>query len=488
MLLLIFVVEFILYRNVLGTYFSGDDFFHFQVSQTDGTLLGFLKLFGFYSFSERAIAFYRPIFREILYHISYSIFGLNSSPLRILQFLIHFLNTYLAYVLIKNIFKDRKVALFSSFFFGITTANVAAFYYLAGGIQAMGATMFILLSIIFFHKYLEKKNTKLKIASFATFLLGLASHELGVVGLPLITGLIYLKEKNFEGFLKRTIKEIYIPIIFTVIYLYFDLRVIGFSKDEIQYRPILGIKNVINSLGWYLGWALGLPEMLIDFVSPGFKLNPNLMKYFGNYFKVIFPSFFVSFGILFFGAISLLKNKDLLRNSKFWFFVFWFPLAIAPVIFLPLHKSTYYLVVSLPAFWAVVGYIAFKIKEKSKILFWMLTISLITLSTFSINLGEKTYWAVSRGRIAKKLINEIKSKYPVLPKGAVVYFVNDPSYPFISGEWGGTSKQAYYALSNDDALQLLYKDKTLKVYFEDVNGKPQKVSKDELFVLTAEIQ
>ena len=70
--------------------------------------------------------------------------------------------------------------------------------------------------------------------------------------------------------------------------------------------------------------------------------------------------------------------------------------------------------------------------------------------------------------IAEKLINDITGKYPELPRGSVVYIKNDPNYPDISGDWGGTSTQANYILNGSDALQLVYGDMDLKVYYEDL--------------------
>lgn len=81
----------------------------------------------------------------------------------------------------------------------------------------------------------------------------------------------------------------------------------------------------------------------------------------------------------------------------------------------------------------------------------------------------------------------MKSTYPTLPKGAIVYFKNDPQYPFLTQEWGGTSKQASLILNGADALQLLYNDPTLKVYYEDLSSIPYDTP-DKLFTVVARIQ
>lgn len=481
--LIIYLIVTILYYPVLTTYFSQDDFFHFKVSQTDGTLTGFLNLFGFHSFEERGIAFYRPIFRETLYNTFYSLFGLNHIPFRILQFLIHFINIFLVYILILKIFQKKYLSFFVAFFFGISPSNMATLYYLAGGIQALGATMFILLTLIVFIRYLETNNIKYAVFSFVTFLLSLGSHELAAILPFLLIGLIILYRPKKEW----NIIKLWPYFLITSIYLYLDITKIGFSSGELQYQIIFNPKIFLNSLAWYSGWALGLPEMLIDFVMPGFKLNPTLMRYWGNYYTVIFSSFAAVLAILTLSIRYFFINKSFIfQNKKFLFFLLWFPLGLIPVIFLPSHKSTYYLTPVLPAFWAMIAYLIFN-THMIRILIVTFCLAAFTISATSINLVHSTYWAAQRGKVAEKLIREVASKYPELPKGSVIYFTNDPTYPYVAKEWGGSSKQASVILSGSDALQLIYKDPTLKVFYEDLGELPEEIPQDRIFTVVAKI-
>lgn len=458
-LLFIFIFVFALYHPILSIYFSHDDFFNFKVSQTDGTLEGFLNLFGFHPFEERGIAFYRPIFREGLFNSFYSLFGLSYLPFRVLALVIHFINILLVYILMQRLFRRQGVSLFVAFFFGITAGNVGSLYYLTGGIQSLGATMFMLLTLLLFPR---------KIA-FLTFLLGVASHELAVVTPLLLFGLLFTRQQIIKEFKKVA------PYFITVaIFLYLDFTLIGFSSNEKQYQVTFSPKAVFNSLGWYSAWAYGVPEMFVDFVGPKFALNPNLMKFWGDYSSGIFFFGTVAFTIL--AMCVILAFRSTIGDGRFWFLVLWFPIALSPVLLLPLHKQTYYLTPALPAFWGVVGIVVFsaykrfekKKKGLVKVFAGAFLVSLIMLSVASATLAELTYPAARRGKIGKKLISDIRAKYPELPKGATVYFQNDPNYPKISGDWGSSSKQAAFVLNGSDALQLLYKDPTLKVVYEDL--------------------
>ncbi len=478
-LLFIFIVVVLLYYPVLSTYFSQDDFFHFKVSLTDGSIGQFINLFGFHPFSERGIAFYRPIFREVIFNVFCSLFGLNAYPFRITQFLILFLNSILAYYLIQKIFSNKFLSFFVAFFYATCSAQVSPLYYLAGGIQVLGATTFLLLTLIFV--------LRSSILSLVTFFLALGSHELASIIPFLISALLFI-QYPFKKFVRK-IWVVCSYFFLLLIYLSLEITRIGLSPGEKQYQAIFNIKTALNSYMWYTGWALGLPEMLIDFVYPGFKLNPSLMRYWGNYYVVIFSTFLISLLLLSTGSIYLMiKKNKLFFDKKFLFFVFWFAFSLIPVILLPLHKSTQYLETGLVAFWTIIGLIILNIYKFKylRIFCIVLVISLLTLSTTSAILQRTTYWAAQRGRYAEQLIKQVTTAYPKLPKGSIIYFENDPNYPFVAKDWGGTSKQANLVLNGSDALQLLYKDPTLKVFYEDLLFS-QELKGKNIYPLTAKI-
>lgn len=489
--MLIFAIVLLLYYPILTTYFSQDHFLHFKVSLTDGSLKQFFDLFRFHSFEERGLAYYRPLFRDVLFHILYNSFGLNHIPYRVLYFVIHFINIYLVYIFIQKLFQKKQISFFVSFFFGISSANIGILYW---GIEILGATMFIISTLILFIKFLETHKNRFLIFSFLTFLLALGSHEFGAVIPIFLVGLIlvYLPSKSIPINIFRLL-----PFFLIVIpYVFLDITQTGYSSKDLQYSPVLNLKTTLNTLSWYAGWSLGLPEMLVDFVLPGLKLNPNLMRYWGNYFLIIFPTFAISLFFLFISFIYLLLVKrSLFYTKKFLFLLFLFPLSLLPVLFFPLHKFTYYLSASLPAFWGCLGFIIFNaywyIKKKFPRLalgaLMIFTLSIFLLNTTSILLGHSTYWAAQRGKIAEKIVKQVTSKYPTLPKGSVIYITNDPTYPYIAKDWGGSSKQASIILSGSDALQLVYKDPNMRVYYEDINGLPKNTPMQNIYTVIAKI-
>ncbi len=472
-IVVIWMAVLLAYFPTFSVYFSGDDFFMFKVSLTNGSLGEFIKLLGIYPFEERGLAFYRPLFREILHNTYFNFFGLNHIPFRILLMGVHFINISLVYFLIQNIFKKRFVSFFVALFFGISSANVATLYYIPGGIESSGAVMFALLTIIFYKKYLEMRRLKVYLASLGTFLLALSSHEI-ILATPLI--LLALSSK-------KTLIKLLPFFLLAAVLLYIDIAKIGFSPEEVQYKFIFNPKIIGQSFIWYLSWGFGIPEMLQDFVLPGLNLNPNLMRYWGDFYKIIFPTFFVSSALLIISTFYLLlKKSSVFLNKKFLFLLFWLMTGLLPIIFLPSHKSSHYLIFVLPALWGIIFYITGSLPKALLAIF--ITSSLF-LNITSIKLGEKTHWAATRGKTAQKLISELKSAYPSFPKGSAIYFTNDPAYPYLTKEWGGTSKQASFILNGADALQLLYKDPTLQVFYEDLGGVAKDFPQDKIYSIMA---
>ena len=466
-LVFIFGLVLALYYPVLNTYFISDDFFHFKVSLTNGDFMSFVRFFGVFPFAEKGYAFYRPLFREALYSLSYTFWGLNQVPLRIFSILLHFVNIVLVYNLIEKIIGNRKVAFFSSLMFAVSTANVGILYYLAGGIQAQGATMFVLLTLLLFSKH--------KILAFVTFLLSLMSHEIAVVTPAIICGLMFLN-KSFK------IKYVLPYFLAAFVFLFVEFKIIGFSTTEVQYALNFDPRKIANTLMWYGLWSYGLPETVLDYIGPGFHINPNLMRFYGNYYKFIIPSFAISLVAL----VAAIRPWAFKFDRKIMFLAFWFVVGISTVLLLPMHKSTYYLSLSLPAFWALVFYLIFRNKKILVLPILVFLISLAIFTFFTVRVGSVTYWAAERGIVSKKLITELRNKYPNLPKGAVLYIKNDTTYPFISKDWGGTSKQASLVLSGSDAIELLYNDPTIQVYYEDLHGASGE-QKQKIFEFEARI-
>ena len=92
-----------------------------------------------------------------------------------------------------------------------------------------------------------------------------------------------------------------------------------------------------------------MPEILTDFIGPGFKFNPELFIKFGREMLVYFVGVF-SFIVLFIFGLLKLHKKEI---KIVFFFLLWFAIGLIPVIFWPEHKYVYYLTMPLLGLTAV---------------------------------------------------------------------------------------------------------------------------------------
>jgi len=227
-----------------------------------------------------------------------------------------------------------------------------------------------------------------------------------------------------------------------------------------------------------------LPEMLVDFVTLKFQVNPNLFKWYEDYVKIVFSFLALIFAIILY-LIILFKDK-LIKQKSLYLFLSCYLISLVPFLFFPQHKFVYYLTFPVIWFSMFLGmFLSFvwRRKGKTKFLVAVFLFSYIFISFKTVEINKITYWAAKRARAAQFLISDITSKYPKVERSTIFYFRKDPNYPQISQEWGSSSKQAFYILSGSDALQLSYRDTTIKVMYEDIDALPK--GQDKVIVYTA---
>ncbi len=459
--LLIFVAPLILFYKAFFNFFAADDFFVLKIS-TANSPKEFLQ---FFSLKETyGDPFFRPLTNKIYPYLVKSIFNLNPLPFHFSTFALFIANAFLVFKIIDFLTKNEKIAIFSSFLFSINASNFLSLYWITLFEQVCMTTFFFLTIYL----YLKKSNYAL-----VTFCLALLSRE-GAISIPFVLLII--------SPLFPTKKRKSLLPFFVILFFYLLLRIgLGYMPTEKNYILSFSPKNIFNNFFWYILWSFGLPEMLLDFIGPGLKINPNFVNWYlihGLIFLfsmlILIPWFLINF-------IQVFKLSSK-QKRPVAFFIFWFVLTIGPALFFSWHKFTYYLTVPLLGF---VGLIAIFLIKTPKLIRLIIVSTILILSFSSINLNEKTHWVIKRAKIAHSLIKTVKEKYPSLPKGASLYLINDPHYPFISKEWGSSSTQAHHALSGESAFQVFYNDYSLKVYFEDLNLPPPNTS--NLHILEAVI-
>ena len=416
--------------------------------------------FGFFSFKNPyGYAFYRPLTTQVFYFISRSLFGLQSFFFHLIAFVFFLANLILVFKIIEKLAKDSRLGFLAAFLYAINASNLGSLAYL-GAFQEVGMAFFFFLT---FWLYLKEKRL-----AFLTFIFALLSRENAIV-LPLI--LIFYEFLLGKKKWRRTVP------FWLILAIYAILRLGSGLPNVSIYQPVFDPRKIINGYFWYFVWGLGLPEMLVDFFGPGLKIDPRFILWYRREAQITFGASLLFFILL---AIGILKSvkKD---KSKEAFFIFWFLVGLLPVVFWPWHKFSYYLTVPLLG---LVSFFILLLKNLPKAFFYFGVLALVVISLVTIKLSWKTYWVVNRAKISQNLVSDLKNKYSQLPKGASLYFQNDPDYPKIFG-FGNSSTQAYYALSGENGPQVIYNDFDLQVYYEDLEKPPEG---EEVFSLVAKIK
>lgn len=455
----------LLFSDSLTSYFSQDDFYHLR--QVMNGSLSELPKFFIPNFSPEQ-TFYRPLSREVYNFVMLRAVGLSAIDFHLMVALLIFVNGGLAAKLFGQLTQKRLVIVFFLLVYLSSSVHNVELYYLSS-IQTLLATFFGLLSLLMFMNY---QNTGLKGALYLSslcYLLGLLSHE-SAIGFIVLIGVIYLQKRakdrsNLVELLRVLGGFIVAMLLRGAIF----LVSFGLPKQEV-YQPSLRIMDIVNSLVWLTLWCFNLPEMLSDFVTLTLKVNPNLWRFYGDFVKVMVVALIILVADM--GVLAWLYKAELIKSKLFRFSLVGFLVTVLPFVFFPHHKFVYYLSAPLIFFCGMVVVVlaaGWQKKTRGLVIVVLACLGIMTFQTVAIN--KATYWAAKRAVAAKYLIDVVNERFQRVERGAVFYFVNDPTYPFIANEWGSSSRQAFYILSGSDALQLNYCDPTLKVYFEDFGPK-----------------
>lgn len=425
----------------LVNYFSTDDWFHLRVSSIN-TLPEF---FNFFSFTKtpQSIAFYRPLPTQVFFFVFQKTFGPNPLPFHLFVLICFGYSLYLINKLAKPLLNSRKKALLATLVYGFSVSNFTRLYFLSA-FQEIALVIFSLLTI---SSYLDGK----KIRSVLFFVMALMSKETAVV-LPIVLFTI-----DWMGNQVR-LKKLFPFALVLLPYLYLHLFHFGGAGGE-TYIWNFAPQKVGNTLMWYSFWALGAPELLVDYIGSGLKPIPRFFTDYPNWWPVILGLLFINLAFL--GYISFQKIKKI--NRKFIGCVILFVVSLLPVLFLPQHKFA--LELGMPLIWFALG-VSLLLPKKGKLLYFFLFFYL----ALNLSMNYLTYtrhYSVGRAKISQKVFEYFSKNYPSKPTDSYFEFINDTKDYGVS--WG-SSKQISNSTAGSELFRVLYHDPTYTVYFEDFPG------------------
>ena len=481
---IIFLSAFI-FKDGFQNYFFQDDFFLLKISQAKN-LTEFLNFFS----PNRPYTFYRPLSTEVYFFVNQTFFGFNPLMFRVVSFIFFAGSTILVALIVKHLTRSKFASILTAFFYGVSAIHFGEFFW-SSVHQMISVAFFYLFSFYCYLLFRQGKKLVFFLLSLFSFCLALLSMELAIT-FPLILiayEFLFLKKlskgKIFSVVLKSS------PFLIVLLaYVIFRLSVHKLPLAE-TYQVDFSLKPVLGNLRWYILWSFGLPVILIDYIGPGLKINPNLIKFFLLPILITLIWVIIFLSLVFISLILVLRNKksQFLKKKIFWFSILWFMISILPVVYFQWHKFSYYLTVAHFGFSLFLALLLGQVRNLSTKLSNLLIVLVVAIFLIgninTIKLTYRTSWLVTRAKLAKTILENFKKDYPSLPKNSKIYFINDPSSPKINNQWGFSSNQAYVALSGSNAIQVLYNDPTINVYYEDVNTPPDNIKGEDLIKIIA---
>ena len=448
------VLVLLLYYPAFGSFYTNDDFFHFTISKAD-SLSDFLNFFN-PAFAVSGWDFYRPLSTQTAYFLVDSLFGKNPFLAHVFLFGLFAILVTLVYLFLSELLEKKSTVLIAVFLYAVSATHFGHLYFL--GNQEVVHGIFYLGSLYFWVRFLKQiGKIKWYLLSLLFFLFSLASKEFAIT-LPALAFLLYVyfrfKKKTKLNF--RAVIKLLIPFgLICFVYAVLKLKYYGFGSGDSyiwQFSP----KVLLNSLSWYGLWSLGLPEMLVDFVSFDGKINPNLWKFWSRQAIPIFCLFIILVSLLLYSLflVFIKKNKEI---QLFLLFTFgWFFVYLLPVLFLPWHKFVMYLTIPLVMISASMALLINDLKSQKILLVGVFLLTYFTLSYFNLKLTYQTNWISQGTKAAKRVYDHINNSHYDQAEPIVIVFYDQASNEDLP--WKG-SQQLKVILSDQNFF---------KVYFDDM--------------------
>ena len=448
LLLTVPAAVFLFYPSV-SYYFFQDDWFVLNWVQ-DSDLVSLLKF-------RTDIIYWRPFSMPLFFKITSLAFGLNPFAFHLLTFIFHLLNSSLIYLLFRQKF-TRHIAAFTAFLYATAAFHFIPLSWLSTTSYVIGPT-FILGTLLFFLK--DKPRI-----SLIFFLLGLASSELTLTAIPVA----FLLSQKYKKAIFALRPFLAVALVYLVTrFVIFPLPQQG--QYELAFAP-----KIATNVFWYFAASFNMPEA-ISTVFYFSNIRGSLAAA-GEFWKYFTGPILLAATWLALTLITRTNIKEITRAAGL------FLAGIFPVILLPFHFYPMYIVVaSLGVFYALAAALA-KLKSwqtptvAAFALIWFVS-SFLTLSFTRTN-----HWVANLESISKVYVNETL-RFIKDPQQGPAFLFRNPDIEFAK-KYGFTivknEQNIRQALNDQDAMQVIYKDKSAKSFYETDSGVPQ-VEADKLFVI-----
>ncbi len=238
-LFLVFVSGLVFYGS-LDIYFLSENIGHIKTASENFPELAFTNYY------------FRPLYALSL-RLDHGIWGAEPAGYHLTNLLLHTLNTLLAYLLGRQILKNRFAALIGAFFFLLHPIHSLSIFWISGRTDMLCAA-FYLSGLIAFIRYYQRKEPTFQALGAGLFALSMLAKEMAL-SLPLVI-IAYVLVFDASPLKDRALKSLRMSAPYFLILLVFILVRIIFvsgeiisSRDHAALAPLQLVKNSAAYLG-----------------------------------------------------------------------------------------------------------------------------------------------------------------------------------------------------------------------------------------------
>ncbi len=257
--------------------------------------------------------FYRPL-QSFTYLIEYSIFQLNPFIYHFTNLVLHITNSILVFIFIYLVSSNIFVSFLSSVLFLVHPVNVETVTYISGRADSL-VTLFILLMLLSYIKFIKVKKSQYYIISMVCFVLALLSKELAFIAPFLL--LLYNFSFNEER-IKQKIRRCSSFFLIVFVYAFLRLTLLNYSPSlmlNFPYNFVVRFLTFFKSILLYIRLLFVPVDLHMQYeISPSHTIfNPSVL-----------------FGSTLFFIIVVLTINSYKKNRYIFFGLAWFLITIIP--------------------------------------------------------------------------------------------------------------------------------------------------------------
>ncbi|MBI2028467.1 MAG: glycosyltransferase family 39 protein [Candidatus Levybacteria bacterium] len=389
---------------------------------------------------------------NLLSYVEFKLFGIDFTYYAIVSIFIHLVSTMLVFYLSRSLFKNQALGFLAGLLFLTNSISHQSITWIVTTMGTGGSTFFVLLTLIFFVKYLQKKNKIYLAVSLLFIFVSLQFKETAIFILlvPPIYWLLFKEDR------KITFRHILIPIA-SLGMLYGIYRSLFFIASKLPesigadlsqpsvmvyvFRLFsLPIKTITQSL-IPVPYIIQISDKLIHLGYPQFVRDGIANGYIVESVGADIVSLFLALGIIIVSAfcIDIFKKRGNLLYAKIVVFsLIFISLSSVPLLVIPgsagyfslfdgrhLYITSIFTSILLTLFF----YMVYLIFKKIKFINWMIGFLILFFIVFHIQkIRGDINQQVGTAIIRKSILSQIISKYPDLPKKTVFYIESDKPY------------------------------------------------------------